>query len=120
MRYMILIYEDPAIYATMPKEQMNADFQQYMVVNAEARKHGALVMGDALQPANTATTLRIRDGKHLITDGPYAETKEMLGGYYILDCKDLDQAIELAAMIPGAKNGMIEIRPIAVLDYPTE
>ncbi|MDX2077138.1 MAG: YciI family protein, partial [bacterium] len=119
MRYMILIYEDPAIYATKSKEELTAEFQEYMTFNTEARKRDVMVMGDALQSANTATTLRIREGKHLITDGPYAETKEMLGGYYILECENLDQAIELAAMIPGAKNGMIEIRPIAVLDYPT-
>lgn len=113
MRYMILIYGDPAIYATQTQEERNAEYQEYMAFGEAARKQGVNPdVGDALQAPNTATTVRVRDGKTLITDGPYAETKEMLGGYYILDCKDLDQAIELAAMIPGAKNGMIEIRPI--------
>lgn len=116
MRYMILIYEDPAIYATKSKEEIQAEFAEYMAFGEEARKRGVNPEGDALQPANTATTVRVRDGKALVTDGPYAETKEILGGYYIMECKDLDQAIELAAMIPGAKNGMIEIRPI-VTDY---
>lgn len=116
MRYMILIYEDPAIYATKSQEEMTAEYHQYMAFNEESRKRGVNPEGDALQSANTATTVRVRDGKTLVTDGPYAETKEILGGYYILDCKDLDQAIELAAMIPGAKNGMIEVRPI-VTDY---
>ncbi len=117
MRYMILIYGDPAIYANQTKEEIQAEYAEYMAFGEEARKRGVNTdVGDALQPPTTATTVRVRDGKTLVTDGPYAETKEMLGGYYILDCKDLDQAIELAALIPGAKNGMIEIRPI-VTDY---
>ncbi|HRF94552.1 MAG TPA: YciI family protein [Aggregatilineales bacterium] len=113
MRYMILIYGDPALYATQTEEEITAEYKEYMAFGEEARKRGVNAdVGDALQAPNTATSVRVRDGKTLITDGPYAETKEMLGGYYILDCKDLDQAIELAAMIPGAKNGTIEIRPV--------
>ncbi|MCL4252735.1 MAG: YciI family protein [Anaerolineae bacterium] len=117
MRYMILIYGDPALYATQTQEEIQAEYAEYMAFGEEARKRGVNAdIGDALQPVNTATTVRVRDGKTMVTDGPFAETKEMLGGYYILDCKDLDQAIELAAMIPGAKNGSVEIRPI-VTDY---
>jgi len=113
MRYMILLYGATTTYATQTPEELSAEYQEYMVFGEEARKRGVNPdVGDALQPPNTATTVRVREGKTLITDGPYAETKEMLGGYYILDCKDLDQAIELAALIPGAKNGMIEIRPV--------
>lgn len=117
MRYMILIYGDSDVYATQTKEEIQAEYAEYMAFGEEARKRGVSPdVGDALQHPSTATTVRVRDGKTIVTDGPYAETKEMLGGYYILDCKNLDEAIELAAMIPGAKNGMIEIRPI-VSDY---
>jgi hypothetical protein len=78
----------------------------------EAGRRGALLGGEALQPTSTATTIRVRDGQTMTTDGPFAETKEALGGYYLLQCKDLDEAIELAAMIPGASTGSVEIRPI--------
>ena len=71
---------------------------------------------DALQPTTTATSVRVRDGKTITTDGPFAETKEQLGGYYLLDCKDLDEALEFAAKIPGAKIGSIEVRPVMVFD----
>lgn len=117
MRYMILLYGDPTIDIDKSQEEIKAEYTAYMAFGEEARKRGVNPdVGDALQPANTATTVRVRDGKTMVTDGPYAETKEILGGFYILDCKDLDQAIELAALIPAAKNGTVEIRPI-VTDY---
>jgi hypothetical protein len=77
---------------------------------------GARIAGDALHPPATATTVRVRDGKTVTTDGPFAETKEQLGGYYVVEAKDLDEAIELAAQIPNARDGSIEIRPIMVFE----
>jgi len=90
------------------------DFTQSIV------KSGNMKAGDALQPTATATTVRVRDGKTLTTDGPFAETKEQLGGYYLVEAKDLDEATRLAARIPGARVGSIEVRPVMPMpaDYP--
>jgi hypothetical protein len=86
--------------------------QAYAAFTEHARATGAYLGGEALEPTETATTVRVRDGQTLTTDGPFAETKEALGGYYLVDAKNLDEAIDLAARIPGAANGSIEIRPI--------
>lgn len=110
MRYLALIYNNEAAYSQWSQEALGAEYQAYNVFGTEQGKF--LAGGDALQPINTATTVRVRDGKTLTTDGPFAETKEQLGGYYVLNCKDLDEAIEVAAKIPGATHGSIEIRPV--------
>lgn len=112
MRYMLLIYANEAIFETQSKEEQAADYQEYATYAQKAAERGLNPQGEALQTISTATTVRVRDGKILTTDGPFAETKEQLGGYYILNCKDLDEAIEMAALIPGARYGSIEIRPI--------
>lgn len=112
MRYMLLIYVDEATYETQSQEQQAAEYQEYATYGQKAAERGLSPEGEALQPVATATTVRVREGKILTTDGPFAETKEQLGGYYILNCKDLDQAIEMATLIPGARHGSIEIRPI--------
>jgi hypothetical protein len=91
-----------------------AEIQAYFAFNGEAQQRGLMVAGEALMPIATATTVRVQGGKTLTTDGPFAETHEQLGGFYILDCKDLDEAIEMGAKIPGAKHGSVEIRPIVV------
>src|SRR5205814_7191583 len=109
MRYLLLIYEDESVYTRMSEQEMGAEMEAWNAFTDLVRPKG---VGEALQPTSTATTVRIRDGKTLTTDGPFAETKEQLGGYYLLDCKDLDEAIELAAKIPGARHGSIEIRPV--------
>jgi hypothetical protein len=111
MRYLLLIYQDEVAHSQWSEEELAAEYQDYFAFGAETEKLG-IKDGDALMPTNTATTVRVRDGKILTTDGPFAETKEQLGGYYLLDCDDLDKAIEIAARIPGAKDGSIEIRPI--------
>ncbi|WP_199430642.1 YciI family protein [Qaidamihabitans albus] len=111
MRYMMLIYDcggppepgDPGFDEAL--ERMNAFAD-------ECRRRGTFVGGDPLRPAETATTVRVREGRTLITDGPFAETHEHLGGYYILDCRNLDEALELAALCPLAEQGSIEVRPI--------
>jgi hypothetical protein len=101
----------------MSQEQQAEVYQAYNAFGDELKRLGAQLQGgEALMPTNTATTVRVRDGKILTTDGPFAETKEQLGGYYQFNCKDLDEAIELAAKIPGARYGSIEIRPIMEFD----
>ena len=113
MRYLLLIYTDEAAEARASKEQQEEIYQAYNAFGAELKRRGVEMQGgEALMPTNTATTVWVRDGKILTTDGPFAETKEQLGGYYQFNCKDLDEAIELAAKIPGASYGSVEIRPI--------
>ena len=90
--------------------------QAYGELTQEMDQKGVLVAGEALYPTQTATTVRVRDGERAVTDGPFAETKEQLGGFYVLECKDLDDAIEWAAKIPGAQFGSIEVRPVMVFD----
>jgi hypothetical protein len=115
MKYLMMIYNDEAAAATMPREQMQTMMGEYYAYTKEVQDKGAYIGGNPLHPTSSATTLRVRDGKALTTDGPFAETKEQLGGYYLLECKDLDEAIDWAAKIPGAKYGSIEIRPIRVM-----
>ncbi len=116
MRYMLLIYGSETEYERLSDEARNADYQEYADFTDEIVRRGFVLQGEALQNVASATTVRIRDGKVLTTDGPFAETKEQLGGYYILDCRDLDEAIEMATKIPGARHGAIEIRPILTFE----
>jgi hypothetical protein len=95
---------------------MAADYIGYETFASEAEQRGMAPVGHALQPVSTATTVQVRAGKVLTTDGPFAETKEQLGGYYILNCGNLDEAIEMATKIPGALTGSVEIRPIMVFE----
>lgn len=115
MRYMMLIYSDEEAEARRSAEEQEAVMQRYYAFTDEVRQRGALQAGDPVQPTSTATTVRLQDGKVVTNDGPYAQTPEQLGGYYILDCANLDEAIELAAKIPAATEGAIEIRPIMEL-----
>jgi hypothetical protein len=113
MRYLLLIYQNETAHAQYSQEELGAEYAAYNAFGEEARKRGVLNDGgEALMPTNTATTVRVRDGKTLTTDGPFAETKEQLGGFYVVNCKDLDEATEFAAKIPAVKDGSIEIRPI--------
>jgi hypothetical protein len=111
MHYLLLIYQDEAARSQWSEEELAAEYQEYFTFSVESEKKGVSA-GAALMPTNTATTVRVRNGKILTTDGPFAETKEQLGGYFILHCNDLDKAIEIAAQIPGVKHGSIEIRPV--------
>jgi len=115
MRYLLTIYGDESNGATMSPEDSGRIMQRYGAFGDEAKAAGAYEGGEGLQPTSTATTVRVRDGERLTTDGPFAETKEQLGGFYLLDCKDLDEAIEWASKIPGAETGSVEVRP--VMDY---
>lgn len=115
MRYMLLIYGSDTGAASMTREEWDAMMQGHSAFAQEALARGILTGGAPLQPTHTATTVRVRKGKIMITDGPFAETKEQLAGTYILNCKDLDEAIEMATRIPDAQHGSIEIRPIMEL-----
>ena len=120
MQYLLLIYGSEAGAKDGTQADMNAMMAEYGEFTQSIVKSGHMKAGDALQPSTTATTVRVRDGKTLRTDGPFAETKEQLGGYYLVEAKDLDEATKLAARIPGARTGSIEVRPVMVLppDYP--
>ncbi|MDX2163461.1 MAG: YciI family protein [bacterium] len=112
MKYMLLIYGDQSLRAHWTQEQQQQEMQEYFAFNAEMQKRGVLRAGEALMGTEMATTVRVRDGKTLTTDGPFAETKETLGGYYVIEAKDLDEAIEIATKLPGVHIDSIEIRPL--------
>jgi hypothetical protein len=116
MKYAFTIYTDESQRESATPEQMEQVSQAYGAVTQEMNEKGIFVAGDGLYPTATATTVRVRDGEQSVTDGPFAETKEQLGGFYVLDVKDLDEAIEWAAKIPGAQSGSVEIRPVLVYD----
>jgi hypothetical protein len=116
MKYALTIYGDESARESASPEDMQAVSQAYGELTQEMQDKGVLVAGEGLYPTPTATTVRVRDDERNVTDGPFAETKEQLGGFYVLDCKDLDEAIEWAAKIPGAQQGSIEIRPVMVFD----
>ena len=116
MQYMLLIYDNEKMWPSMNEKERNALMGEYFAFTEEIKKSGKLVAGDALQATNTATTVRVRNGKPLTTDGPFAETKEQLGGYYLVEAKDLDEAMAMAAKIPSARFGSIEVRPIMKFD----
>ena len=119
MRYALLIYASEQDWASQTEEQAQAVNQEYMAFTKDIIDRGLMKGGEALQATATATTVRVRDGETLTTDGPFAETKDQLGGFYLVDCKDLDEAIEVAARIPDARRGSIEIRPIMEVDMPS-
>lgn len=114
MQYLLLIYENEAAQSAMSKEAMGQLMGDYNAFTKSVKESGAFRAGEALTPTNTATTVRVRDGKTLTTDGPFAETREQLGGFYLVEAKDLDEATAMAARIPTAKTGSIEVRPIVV------
>ena len=112
MRYMLLIYQNEAEHAQLSQEELGAENGDYQALTEEVQHRGLLLSTEALQPIYTATTMWVRGGKAVLTDGPFAETKEQLRGYYLLNCEDLDEALAIAARIPAANYGAIEIRPI--------
>jgi hypothetical protein len=114
MKYLCTIYGDESQMASATPEQVNEMLEAYGAFGQEAGD--AILGGEGLQPTSTATTVRVRDGERMLTDGPFAETKEQLGGFYLLECNSLDEAIELAAKIPGAQFGSVEVRPVMNYD----
>ena len=118
MQYLLLIHDDEAHWGDMPEDERNAIYAEYGQYTEELQSRGILVGANQLQPAGTATVVHVEEGKTLTTDGPFSETKEVLGGYYLIDVDTLDEALEWAAKIPGAAHGTIEVRPV-VTDYET-
>jgi hypothetical protein len=112
MKYLCLIYEDETIWPNMQKAESDRMMADYGAFSADIRKSGHYLGGEALQPTASATTVRVRNGTTLTTDGPFAETKEQLGGVYMIDAKDLNDAIQVAARIPAARYATIEVRPV--------
>ena len=116
MQYLLLIYGDQNGWESMSEEERGQVFQAYGTFTQELEDSGAMVGGNALQPTETATTVRVRNDETLTTDGPFAETKEQLGGYYLVDVNSIDDALEWASKIPGARHGSIEVRPVMVFE----
>jgi hypothetical protein len=116
MQYLLLIYGDQSQASSMSEEEMGQVMQAYGTFTQELEDSGAMVAGNALQPIETATTVRVRNDETLTTDGPFAETKEQLGGYYLVEVGSLDEALGWAAKIPGSRHGSIEVRPVMVFD----
>jgi hypothetical protein len=112
MQYLLLIYDEESIWENMAEEERNHLYGEYMAFTQELKDAGAYVTADQLQPTAAATSVRIRDDEPLVTDGPFAETKEQLGGFYLIEVDSLDEAIEWAAKIPSARVGTIEVRPV--------
>jgi len=115
MKYLCLIYSDQTHWTTLPKAEQDKLGAEYMSYTQGIQKSGHYIGGNALEPTHTATTVRVRNGKLSTTDGPFAETKEQLGGYYLIEAKDLNEAIQVASKIPGARVGSIEVRPIRIV-----
>jgi hypothetical protein len=117
MQYMLLIYNSEALEAAKPKAQVEAEMGEYFGLGERMKPHGIrIVQGEALHPVAQATTVEVRAGKTLSHTGPFAETKEQLGGFYLIECADLEGAIAFAAAIPGARDGWIEIRPVVTFE----
>ena len=110
MEFLLLIYEDEGRLAKLKEQEFGSELGEYRALGKEYA--GAIKGGNALQPTRSARTVRVRDGKSLVTDGPFAETKEQLGGYYLVDARDAEEAASIGAKIPAARYGSIEVRPI--------
>jgi hypothetical protein len=115
MRYLLLLYGDESQWTDASPEDIQRDMNAYEAFGREVTEAGAFIAGEGLEATNAATTVRIRDGETSLTDGPFAETREQLGGFYLLECGDLDEAVRWASKIPSAYSGSVEIRP--VMDY---
>ena len=118
MKYICLIYSDESQWPKLPQDAMETMMSEYRAFTESIKSSGHYVTGDRLQPTANATTVRIRDGKLSTTDGPFAETKEQLGGFYIVEARDLNEAVQIASRIPGARHGCIEVRPVAQVPVP--
>jgi hypothetical protein len=115
-QYMLLIYGDPSKGPQQGTPEFDAQMGQWFTYTESLREAGVYVAGEALQPPTTATTVAVRDGDRVVTDGPFADTKEWLGGYYVLDAPDLDAALDHAARMPNIDYGSVEVRPIMTFD----
>jgi hypothetical protein len=112
MKYMLLIYHDEQSWNAVSEAERQQIYLEFRQLRGELQSRGQFVTGSQLQPVTTATTVRVRDGKELVTDGPFAETHEQLGGYFLIEADNLDEATSIAARIPSARTGTIEVRPL--------
>lgn len=113
MKYLLLIYHDETSWDALSEAEQQRIYGEYRSFTEDIVKSGHFCAGEELQPTRTASTVRVRDGRTLLTDGPFAETREQLGGFYMIEAKDLDEATAIAARIPSAKDGSIEVRPVS-------
>ena len=120
MQFLLLIYGGEAEFAKRSKEEIESMSKEYFKFTQDLMQEGKYKGGNKLTTISSASTVRVRNGKRVVTDGPFAETKEQLGGYYLVEAKDLDEALGLAARIPGARWGSIEVRPIDVVPMPAQ
>jgi hypothetical protein len=111
MKYLLLLYGDESQWADATPEDLQKSMDAYEALHKEVNEAGVFISGEGLEPSSAATTLKVRGGETVLTDGPFAETREQIGGFYLLDCRDLDEAVEWAKKIPAAYDGSIEIRP---------
>ena|SRR5215469_1343433 len=118
MQYLLLIYDQESQWGKLSESEQGKIYQEYGDLTQSITKSGHYIGGNQLHPVTKATTVRVRDGKKLITDGPFAETKEQLGGYYLVEAKDLDDAVAIASRIPSARFGSIEVRPVVARQRP--
>ena len=118
MKFLCLVYQEEKEEANVPKEMIQQAKKDYWAFAEDIKKSGNYVGSHGLQHTDKATTVRVRDGKLSTTDGPYAETKEQLGGYYLINAKDLNDAVQVASRIPGAQHGTVEVRPIMEFNQP--
>ena len=118
MKYLLLIYNNEQTWNSISEGERQQIYGEYRKLREELLSSGQFVTGSQLQPISTATTVRVRDGKELVTDGPFAETHEQLGGYFLIEAQNLDEATSIAARIPSAKDGTIEVRPLVETAAP--
>ena len=118
MKYLLLIYQDEQSWDAISESERQQIYGDYRKLREQLQKTGQFVSGSQLQPISTATSVRVRDGKELVTDGPFAETHEQLGGYFLVEAENLDEATSIAARIPSAKTGTIEVRPLVETAAP--
>jgi hypothetical protein len=119
MNYLLLIYHDEQAWNSHTEAERQEIYREYRQLREELISRGQFLTGDQLQATTNANTVRVRDGKHLVTDGPFAETREQVGGFFLIAAKDLDEATAIAARIPSAREGSIEIRPVVERAVPT-
>jgi hypothetical protein len=117
MRYMLLIYRDESVYGKLSEQERGAIFKEATEFSEAFRPSGFYQAGEPLEPTSTATTVRMKNGKALVTDGPFAETKEQLGGFFLIEAKDMDEACEVASRFPPARLATIEVRPVQELEH---
>jgi hypothetical protein len=112
MRYLLTLYTDESLNEASPPEELERLMDEYTALSREWMEKGLMLSGDGLDPSSAATTVRVQGGERIVADGPFAESKEQLGGFYVLDCGSIDEALELAARIPAARRGSVEVRPV--------